>query len=196
MAIAETLAAKTVSENFLHKVVSAVVGICSTIWLSFAVIAHITVPTAIAAHVGDFLGFTQVSKKLTPVASWADEPRHLPLFLGAAALAGVLFNLNSAPTLQIHAVASEIAWLSFLVAVQGAGFFAAAGICVGVSCAAVGIAWLRDRRDGPAWDGWMLVHINIEMNALQGLYPVSLVVSWFLASYRGDLPAERSREDA
>ncbi|WP_206796275.1 hypothetical protein [Amycolatopsis sp. MtRt-6] len=196
MAIAEALAAKTVSENFLHKVVSVVAGICSTIWLSFAVIAQIIAPTTIAAHVGDFLGFTQVSEKLMPVVSWADEPRHLPLFLGAAALAGVLFNLNSAPTVPIHAVASEMAWMSFLVAVQGAGFFAAAGICVGVSCAAVGIAWLRDRRDGAAWIGWTLVNINIETNVLQALYPVSLVASWFLASYRGDLPAKRSREDA
>jgi hypothetical protein len=195
MAIAEALAVKTVSENFLHSVLSFAVGVCSTVWVCFAVFGRVATPSVIAERVGDFLGFTRVSEKLLPVVSWADEPRHLPLFLGAAAVAGVLFNLSATEVLKIRTVASEVAWLFFLIALQGAGFLATAGICIGVSCGALGCAWLTNRGEDRQWVVWIYFRANIELNALQAIYPLTLLGSWFTAAYRGDRPADPSRED-
>ncbi|WP_146060546.1 hypothetical protein [Amycolatopsis sp. CA-128772] len=132
MAIAETLVTKAMSENLLQKTVYVLVGLCSTLWMGFALCAQVTAPVTIAERVGIYLGFDRAAATLAPVASWFSEPSHLPLLIGAAAVAGVLFNLGGARTVPIHANAPAIAWIFFLPAVQGAGLLTAASVCLGL----------------------------------------------------------------
>lgn len=194
MGIAETLAAKTVSENILQKIFSITVGICSTIWICFAAGFRITSPIDIAGHVGDYLGISRTAEKLAPVAAWSAEPRHLPLFIGAAVIAGILFNLSAAPTVPIQGSAAQAAWVFFLAAMQGAGFFATLGICVSLGVAAFGFAWLQagDSRGRPL--AWTALWTNLTVNALGAFYPFSLLLIWFSVSCKGEIPEDSSRE--
>ncbi|MYW96011.1 hypothetical protein G3I59_36760 [Amycolatopsis rubida] len=194
MGIAETLAAKTVSENILQKVFSVIVGICSTIWIGFAAGARITSPIDIAGYVGDYLGLSRAADKLTPVTSWSAEPRHLALFIGAAVIAGMLFNLSAAPTVPIQSSAAQAAWVFFLVAVQGAGFFVTLGICVSLGVIAFGFAWLQAGDSVARPLAWTALWTNLAINALGAFYPLSLLLIWFSVSYKGNIPEDSSRE--
>ncbi|WP_328604782.1 hypothetical protein OG943_32770 [Amycolatopsis sp. NBC_00345] len=194
MAIVETLAAKSINENFLQKVASVAVGACSTLWIGFAVCLYITNPITIAGRVGEYLGFEHFPEKLLPAAEWAADPKRLQLFIGAAVIAGILFNIGATPILTARHSAPHAAWLFFLFAVQGAGFWTTMGTCAAVSVLAFAFSWIST--DGPRDKTLSRIVLikNIYTNIILMFYPLSLLVMWFFASYRGDLPADSSRE--
>ncbi|WP_158684409.1 hypothetical protein [Amycolatopsis orientalis] len=194
MAIAETLAAKTISENILQRLAFTAVGICSTLWMAFAALLHITEPTAIAERVGDYLGFPNVQEKLSPVAAWAAEPRHGALFIGAAVIAGILFNLGATPILTVKNSAPRIAWVFFLFAVQGTELLTSATIVAVTSLLAFVSSWFAAGESRDIVISLIVLAKNIFVNLIVMFYPISVLASWFLASYGGEMPADLSRE--
>lgn len=195
MAIAETLAAKTISESFLQKLATIIVGVCSTMWISFAMCAMTTAPVTIAGRVATYLGFAQVDIALRPIEHWFSEPTRAPLFVGLAILAGVMFNLGGAPILPIHVSAPMLAWVFFLPAVQGIGVVAASGIAFAVGCCGFLLAWTRSNDPYSRQHVRIAVQSNALANVFIAFFPFSFLFAWFLVSYRGDLPAGGSGED-
>ncbi|WP_336159997.1 hypothetical protein [Amycolatopsis sp. VC5-11] len=195
MALIEAMTTKGISEKLLHRSLYGLVGSIVTLWLGFSILAHVTDPAAIIMRVGDYLGINGTDRRLAPISAWVSEPRHHALFVGAAVVAGVLFNIGAARILAIHSSAPPLAWVFFLPAVQGLGFQDAALICLEVTGAILGLALIsggdRHERQRVLSTFWR----NLLENLFLITFPLALLLLWSVAAYNGERPTARNSSE-